>query len=131
MKRPVFLNEDELDARLGTKAKLASSGNYGLGCLLFEGDMVRERGMLLDDGHFEELRAGFEEIGTFVIDGDLRAEQIFISDRLFCLIVTGSLVADELSIFETETLVFKDLTVRMLRDHDRYLKVLGRSEIGG
>jgi hypothetical protein len=65
-----------------------------------------------------------------VIDGDLRAEQIQISDRLPRLIVTGSLVANELWIFETKTLVCKDLTVRILHDHDKYLKVFGTSEIG-
>lgn len=41
---PLAMSEQELDRRYGTKSKLASGGDYGCGCLVFEGDLEVEAG---------------------------------------------------------------------------------------
>lgn len=127
---PLLLSEDELDRRFQTREKLASRGDYGLHCLVFEGSLTAPRPLYFDDSHFYELCGGQDDVGTIVIDGDVRCSRMLVSDRLMCLVITGDLVVDSLSIFETEVCVFGNLRVGELKDPDDYLKVLGTSEIG-
>ncbi len=126
MNPPERVTESELDARYQTRARLSSGGDYGCWCLVIHGESgVAPRAV--STAGFDQLSADFGgDIGTVLIDGDLRADgQILISDQLMCLVVTGDLVADQLSIFETEVLVCGNLTVDTLFDHDEYLTVLG------
>jgi hypothetical protein len=100
MMQPRVLTETELDQQLGVKAKLASGGDYGCSCLVFDGDC--------------EL---------------IEAVALCLSDRLMCLIVIGDFSATKLSIFETEMLVCGNLAVGELVDRDSYLKVIGKTTI--
>jgi hypothetical protein len=123
------ISEDELDKRYQTKSKLESGGDYGLDCLVFAGNLPA-RELWFDDDHFRELCGDHDDIGTILIDGDLRCSRISVSDRLMNLVITGNLVADELNIFETEVTVYGNLEVGTLLDHDDYLKVLGKKKVG-
>lgn len=90
--------------------------------LLFSGSAD---GLTLDDSQFRELRKDFDDIGTFVFEGSLRAKHLCVSDRLMCLIVTGDVRCERLSLFETEMLVMGSFTTKELKDPDEYLTVLG------
>lgn len=128
--KPKVLSEDELDERLGTKALLESGGDYGLNVLLFEGDL-RFGKLGLDDDGVRALRGGVDDVGTIVIDGDLTCDgHLCVSDRLMCLVVTGDVKCQRLSLFETEMLVMGSLDARELKDHDEYLKVVGKRKVG-
>ena len=127
---PVRVSEAELDRRFQTKTKLASRGNYGLHCLVFEGALSSPRPLWFDDSHFYELCGEHEDVGTILIDGDVRCSRMLVSDRLICLVITGDLVVDKLSIFETEVCVFGNVQVGELKDTDDYLTVHGSSQIG-
>jgi len=140
--KPMFLSEAELDERYGTKSKLASGGDYGCGCLVFEGDVSVDGGWL-GDAHFaslkgelpvEELRArwGHADIGTVVVTGNLRVRgDLAPSDRLMCLVVLGDLEARDVHIYETEVLVDGNAALRSLDDRDAYLTVRGKLAIAG
>lgn len=135
------MSEQELDARIQTRKILKSGGDYGCGCLVFEGT-VRVSEWWLDDTGFAKLldalpeaelqaRWGHADIGTVAILGDLIVDgDLELSDRLMCLVVTGSLQAKNLNIHETELRVNGDLQVRALHDHDEYLSVGGTRRIG-
>ena len=121
-----LVTEAELDRRYRTATRLPSGGDYGLGCLIVPGAQP----VALDDAGIGRLFDEFGDIGTVLIDGDLRrGGHLLVSDRLMCLIVTGSLVAAGLSIFETEVLVGGDLQVGALRDHDDLLTVEGARSV--
>ncbi len=134
MKAPLLLREDELDRRFQTRSKLASKGDYGLGCLVFEGDYIDEtNSYCFDDVHVRKLCDAYDgDIGTILIDGNVRCSGIVsVSDRLMCLVVMGNLVVTNLlAIFETEVLVCGNLEVHELDDRDSYLKVLGQRTVG-
>lgn len=118
------ITEDELDARFGTRALLASGGDYGLNVVVFEGD--RSGNIALHDDEVRALCAGTGDVGTIVFAGNLTSTgHLCVSDRLMCLIVTGDVVCERLSLFETEMLVMGSLTTKALKDHDEYFKVLG------
>jgi hypothetical protein len=86
----LLLSEDEIDRRYQTRSKLASGGDYALGCLVHEGDLAHAGPLCLDDTHYRILLGRQDgDIGTIVIDGDLRcAGHVRVSDRLMCLVVT-------------------------------------------
>ncbi len=123
------LSEAELDQTFGTKKKLASGGDYGLNVVLLEGD--HHSGALgLDDDEIAKLRAGVDDVGTLVIDGNLTSDgHLCVSDRLMCLVVTGNVSCARLSLFETEMLVMGSLEAKELRDPDEYLEVLGKRQV--
>lgn len=128
---PSFVSEKDLNKRFGTFGFLASGGRYGCGAVLFEGDLVDERGALLfSDEWFHDLNDQHpNDVGTVLVTGNVRSKRkLFVSDRLMCLIVLGSLKAPALSIFETETWVGGDL-VGSLTDRDDYLQVKGKRTI--
>jgi hypothetical protein len=125
-----LVTEAELDRRYRTAARLASGGDYGLGCLVVAGDPAGVLPVALDDEGIGQFFDEFGDVGTILIDGDVRsARHIVVSDRLMCLVVTGSLAAPRLSIFETEVLVCGDLDVGALRDHDDLLTVMGTRSV--
>lgn len=131
--RPLLISPEELDARHGTRARLASGGDYGCSCAVFEGDLVLDGDHWLGDEHFSQLQIGAapRDIGTVVVTGALTVRgDIQISDRLMCFIVLGDLVARALKIYETEVYVGGDLRLERLDDRDEYLKVEGRVSVG-
>lgn len=128
MLRPQLVSEADLDRRFQTSKLLASGGDYGCGAVVFEGDLEDEPGaLLLSDEWFYTLNEQHpDDVGTVLVTGNLRStRELFVSDRLMCLVVLGSLEAPALSIFETEVYVGGDLTVGSLVDRDGYLTVKG------
>ena len=135
------MSEEELYSRIQTRKILKSGGDYGCGCLVFEGTVRVSKGWL-DDTGFDKLhdalpeaelqaRWGHADIGTIAVLGDLIVDgDLELSDRLMCLVVTGSLQAEHLNIHSTEVRVNGDLQARALRDHDNYLSVGGARRIG-
>lgn len=96
--------------------------------LVFEGD--RGGNIALHDDELRALCAGTGDVGTIVFAGNLTSTgHLCVSDRLMCLIVTSDVVCERLSLFETEMLVMGSLTTKALRDHDGYLKVIGRRTV--
>jgi hypothetical protein len=121
-----LIDEAEANRRYGLATLLESGGNYGLHVVIIRGDIV-EDDLFGDDSFFYGL--GFDDVGTVVIDGDVRAREVNISDRLMCLVVRGSLVAERLLVHETELYVVGDLQVGWLRDVDDLITVKGSSAI--
>lgn len=121
-----LINEAEANRRYGLGALLESGGNYGLHVVVIRGDVVDE-GVFGDDSFFYGL--GFDDVGTVVIDGDVRAGEANISDRLMCLVVRGSFTASRLLVHETEMCVVGNLQVGWLRDVDSYLTVKGERSV--
>jgi hypothetical protein len=120
------ISEQEADRRYGLKGVLESQGDYGLNVVVVHGDVVDD-GVFGDDSFFYGL--GFDDVGTVVIDGDVRAREANISDRLMCLVVRGSCVVDRLLVHETEMCVVGDLRVGWLRDVDAYIRVKGERAV--
>jgi len=130
--KPIVLSEQELDRRHGTRARLASGGDYGCACAVYEGDVTIDGDHWLGDEHWSQLQlaAAPDDIGTIVVTGDLTVRgDIRVSDRLMCAVVLGDLVAGDLSIFETELYVGGDLRVVRLHDPDQYLTVAGATHV--
>jgi hypothetical protein len=133
---PELITEKEANARFSTKTKLQSGGNYGCHVLVFkpdEADILSKDYWMCDD-HFRALWNRYSpdhDVGTILIDGDVvLTHEASISDRLMCLVVTGNLVATKLHIFETEFAVYGDCKAEFLTDHDNYLQVHGKCDIG-
>lgn len=97
-------------------------GDLGLQVVVIRGDVVDD-GVFGDDSFFYGL--GFDDIGTVVIDGDVRAPEVNISDRLMWLVVRGSLVAERLLVHETNVSVQGDLRVGWLSDVNDLVSVNG------
>lgn len=121
-----LIDEAEANRRYGLGALLESGGDYGLNVVVIHGDVVDD-GVFGDDSFFYGL--GFDDVGTVVVDGDVRAREANISDRLMCLVVRGSFVAERLLVHETEMCVVGNLQVGWLRDVDDLITVKGTSAI--
>ncbi len=121
-----ILTEAALDQEFHVKAKLASGGNYGCMCVVFDGDVVLDAPVVLEDTYFDKLDQGVKgDVGTILFTGNVTCTgDASISDRLMCLIVLGDFRAPRLLVFETEMLVCGKLEVGELQDRDGYLTVL-------
>ena len=129
---PSFVSEADLNERFNTSKLLASKGDYGCGAVVFQGDLEDEPGSLLFDDHwFYALNTQHpDDVGTVLVTGNVRSKsELFVSDRLMCLVVLGSFEAPALSVFETEMYVGGDLTVGDLTDRDNYLTVKGTRSV--
>lgn len=125
---PTFISEAELHQNFDTDKLLESGGDYGCGCVVFDGNLEDEPGFLLfDDIWFRKLNEQHpNNVGIVLVTGDVLSKQeLFVSDRLMCLVVLGSLTAPSLAVFETEMYVGGDLAVKNLTDNDKYLTVKG------
>lgn len=79
---PSFVSEKDLNKRFGTFGFLASGGRYGCGAVLFEGDLVDERGALLfSDEWFHDLNDQHpNDVGTVLVTGNVRSKRkLFVS----------------------------------------------------
>jgi hypothetical protein len=128
--KPRIISEKELDQEFGVKAKLESRGGYGCHCAVFDGDFATSELAFEDEWFYSLNNLTSNDIGTVMVTGNVRCDEASVSDRLMCLIVGGNLTAGTFAIFETEVLVCGDATINVLKDHDSYLKVLGKLEIG-
>lgn len=120
---PRILTEAALDAEFHVKAKLASGGDYGCMCAVFDGDVVFDEPVALEDTYFYRINDPVKgDIGTILFTGNVTCTgHASISDRLMCLIVLGDFRAPKLSLFETEMLVCGTVEVDQLEDRDGYL----------
>ncbi len=118
-----ILTEAALDQEFQIKAKLESGGNYGCMCVVFDGDVVFDEPVALEDNYFSRLDDLVEgDVGTILFTGNVTCTgHASISDRLMCLIVLGDFRAPQLSVYETEMLVCGTLEVGELVDRDGYL----------
>lgn len=117
------ISEDELDGLYGTKARLASGGDYGCMCVVLEGDVTGEGAKFCDDVHFRSLREE-AEVGTVVVTGNLTLTgDVTLSDRLFCLVVLGDVTAGSFTTFKTEVLVGGSLKSPTIVDRDEMITV--------
>ncbi len=125
--KPRIVSEEELDREFNVKARLASGGDYGCHCAVFDGDVDLSAALAFEDNWFYALNdaATPHDIGTVVFTGNVRCKDASVSDRLMCLIVLGNLTVDRLDVFATEMLVAGDLEVGALSDRDAHLTVLG------
>jgi len=121
------VTEAELDAELHLKAKLPSGGDYGCMCAVFDGDIVFEEPIALDDTFFYAINEPAKgDVGTMVFTGNVICTgHASISDRLMCLVVLGDFRAPKLSVYGTEMLVCGNLDVFEVQDRDAYVTVLG------
>lgn len=88
------ISEDELDGLYGTKTRLASSGDYGLMCVVLDGDVNGEGAKFCDDAHFNSLMEE-AEVGTVVVTGNLTLSgDVNLTSRLMCLVVLGDVTAN-------------------------------------
>ena len=131
---PELLSEAETASRFDTRTKLVTQGNYGCEVLVFGVDdaEIASRQDWLNDAHFRELRrfAPNVDIGTVVIDGDLTlTHDATITPNLMCLIITGDLSAPALCVRETEFVVYGDMKVGSVTDHDEYITVHGERQV--
>lgn len=129
------LNEDQLDQIINHKECLVESkGQYGLDCLLYQGDLTIEieddkRGWL-DDKSIDDIIKDFpnHEIGTIAIQGNLIVKgNIDIDSWLHLLFVSGNLTAENFKTVATEVYVGGNFKVSNYSDHDGYLKVKGEN----
>ena len=68
-----LVTEAELDRRYRTAARLSSGGDYGLGCLVGAGDPAGVLPVALDDEGIGRFFDEFGDVGTILIDGDVRS----------------------------------------------------------
>ena len=130
--KPAFTSEADLDRRYKTKSFLASGGDYGCGAVVFEGDLVDDSAgvtKLFTDEWFYDLNEQHpNDVGTILVTGDVRvAGDIYVSDRLMCLVVLGTVKAKSLHVFETEVWIGGALDVATLVDRDHYVTVASRA----
>ncbi|PZR05265.1 MAG: hypothetical protein DI536_32585 [Archangium gephyra] len=117
------ISEDELDGLYGTKARLASGGDYGCMCVVLEGDVTGEGAKFCDDAHFRALQEE-ADVGTVVVTGNLTLTgDVTLSDRLFCLVVLGDVTANVFTTSKTEVLVGGALKARTVVDADELITV--------
>lgn len=121
-----ILTEAALDQEFDVKAKLKSGGDYGCMCVVFDGDVIFDEPIALEDHYFYRLTGGVkDDVGTILFTGNVTCTgHASISDRLMCLIVLGDFRAPRLSLFATEMLVCGTLEVGELADRGRRLTVL-------
>ncbi|GAA4278317.1 hypothetical protein [Aquimarina mytili] len=127
MKDFTLVTEEELNQRINTKSLLPSEGDYGLDCLYYKGDLEIDNHWLFDDS-FYEIADQFPEaeIGTIAIEGNLTIKgNLQISDRVFCLVITGNINCENYETFETEVYLGGNLKAKTFRDNDSLTTVKG------
>ncbi len=118
-----LISEDELDGLYGTKARLASGGDYGCMCVVLEGDVTGDGAKFCDDAHFGSLQEE-GDVGTVVVTGNLTLRgAVSLSDRLFCLVVLGDVTAETFTTYKTEVLVGGALKAKTVVDVDERITV--------
>lgn len=124
-----IVSEEELDRLYATRRRLRSGGDYGCDCLVIEGDVGDARAF--DDGAFRGLQKEFgPDLGTILVTGDVVTQSpIYVTDRLMCLVVLGSLSAPSLHVFDTEVLIGGRLSVGAPAD-ETLVHVEGERAIG-
>lgn len=123
------ITEAEAARRYDLSTALESGGDYGLNVLVVHGDIDDVDGAFGDDAWFRALCGTQGDVGTVVVDGNVRVGNASISDRLMCLVVLKDFSASELNIKETEMLVVGTLVVDTLRDVDALLSVQGERRV--
>lgn len=122
------ITEEELNDLIQTKKILESEGDYGCHCLYHKGDLTVNDYWLDDDSFYSLIDNLEHDIGTIAIDGNLTVKgNLMVTDRLHCLVVTGTLVANSFATFETEVYVGGDFKVKEYEDHNELLKVNGEN----
>ena len=86
-----ILTEAALDQEFEVKAKLKSGSDYGCMCVVFDGDVIFDEPIALEDHYFYRLTGGVkDDVGTILFTGNVTCTaHASISDRLMCLIVLG------------------------------------------
>ena len=117
------ISEDELDGLYGTKARLASGGDYGCMCVVLDGDVTGDGAKFCDDSHFQALQEE-ADIGTVVVTGNLTLDgDVSLSDRLFCLVVLGDVTVNSFATFKTEVLIGGALKAATVVDADEMITI--------
>lgn len=125
--KPKLISEAELQKTYKTTTFLKSGGDYGCGAAVFEGDLVdntKGTAAVLGDAWWQALNVAHpDDVGTVLVTGDLAADgDIYVCDRLMCLVVLGSVKAKSLRVFETEVWIGGTLEAE-LHDRDEYVTV--------
>lgn len=126
-----LISEEQLNELINTKNLLPSEGDYGLDCLYYKGDIAIEDDWLFDQS-FYEITDQFPdaEIGTIAIQGNVKVHgDLQLSDRIFCLVITGNVETENYQTFETEVYIGGNLKAKTLRDNDALTTVKGKLQV--
>ena len=119
--------EKQLNEIANTKELLDSQGNYGLGCLVHEGNLTINEDWLSDELYYEFSEKFGDDIGTIAILGDLIIDgELRITDRLMCLFIQGNLKATIIETWETEVFVTGNVEYKKIKDEEDLIAILGK-----